>query len=99
MKRVRAKPPAGVTGTARAQLDARLLDLSLGGALLHLGVALEVGVIYDFALTLDGETVWTQGEVLRNRSGERGGFQVAVEFVGIAPDHRRQLEQYLHSRG
>jgi c-di-GMP-binding flagellar brake protein YcgR len=98
VKRPRTPPPPEIKGTARAQLDARLLDLSQGGVLLHLGVALEVGGIYDFALQLDGETVWTQGEVLRSRPSERGGFQVAVEFVGIAPHHRRQLEQYLHGR-
>jgi c-di-GMP-binding flagellar brake protein YcgR len=97
MKREGA-PPAAVTGTARAQLDARLLDLSMGGALLHLGVMLEVGGIYDFALQLDGETVWAQAEVLRSRPADRGGYQVAVEFVGMAPHHRRQLGQYLQRR-
>jgi c-di-GMP-binding flagellar brake protein YcgR len=99
MKRVRTPPTAVVTGTARGEMETRLLDLSLGGALLHLSDALEVGAIYDFALTLDGQTVWTQGEVRRTRAGERGGFQVAVEFVGIAPDHRRQIEKYLQARG
>jgi c-di-GMP-binding flagellar brake protein YcgR len=87
------------TGTVRAQVEARLMDLSLGGALLHLAASLDAGGIHDFALNLDGETVWVQGLVLRCRARERGGHLVAVEFVGIAPHHRRQLEQYLRKRG
>ena len=56
-----------VTGTARAQVPARLLDLSLGGALLDLSTSLDVGAIHDFALQLDGEVLWVQGEVRRCR--------------------------------
>ena len=37
-------------GTARGQIPARLIDLSVGGALLHLSMPLEVGAIHDFAL-------------------------------------------------
>ena len=54
-----------IKGTARGQVEARLLDLSLGGALLHLSAALPESGIHDFVLNLDGETVWVQGEVLR----------------------------------
>jgi c-di-GMP-binding flagellar brake protein YcgR len=85
-----------IKGTARGQLEARLLDLSLSGALLHLSASLPESGIHDFVLNLDGETVWVQGEVLRCRPAERGGFQVAVEFVGIAPEHQKQLERYLN---
>jgi c-di-GMP-binding flagellar brake protein YcgR len=85
-----------IKGTARGQIEARLLDLSLSGALLHLTTALPESGIHDFVLNLDGETVWVQGEVLRCRPAERGGFQVAVEFVGIAPEHLKQLERYLN---
>ena len=87
-----------IKGTARGEVEARLLDLSLSGALLHLVNPLPESGIHDFVLNLDGETVWVQGEVLRCRPAERGGFQVAVEFVGIAPEHRRTLEQYLTRR-
>jgi c-di-GMP-binding flagellar brake protein YcgR len=89
---------AVVRGTARGQVETRVLDLSLGGALLHFAAALEVGGIHDFVLRLDGDSVWVQGEVRRCRLTDRGGFQVAVEFVGIAPEHRRNLEQYLAKR-
>ncbi len=89
---------AAVKGTARGQVEARVLDLSLGGALLHFAAELKVGGIHDFVLHLDGDAVWVQGEVLRCRLTDRGGFQVAVEFVGVAPHHRRNLEQYLAKR-
>lgn len=85
-------------GTARAEVPGRLLDLSLGGASLHLQAALTEGDIHDFALDLDGETVWVQGEVRRCRAAARGGYEVGVEFVGIDPRDRRRLELYLKAR-
>lgn len=88
----------GPTGTARGQVEARLLDLSLGGALLHVAGGLEVGGIHDFVLELDGESVWVQGEVLRSSAAAPGGFTVAVEFVGMAPRDRGLLDRYLERR-
>jgi len=85
-------------GTARAEVPGRLRDLSLGGASLHLEAALTEGEIYDFALDLEGETVWVQAEVRRCRAASRGGHEVAVEFVGIDPRDRRRLQAYLASR-
>jgi len=89
---------AGVKGTARAQVEARVLDLGLDGALLHLTTALEEGGIQDFVLNLDGDAVWVQAEVLRCRPTDRGGFHVGLSFLGIAPEHRRKLEQYIAKR-
>jgi len=85
-------------GTARAEVPGRLLDLSLGGALLHLQVPLPEGEIHDFALDLDGETVWVQGEVRRCREAPRGGHEVGVQFVGIDPRDERRLKAYLQAR-
>jgi PilZ domain-containing protein len=85
-------------GTARAQVPARLLDLSVGGARLALDLPLEVGAIHDFALTIDGATVWVQGEVRRSTPAAGGGHQVAVEFIGIDPGDQRLLETYLSKR-
>jgi hypothetical protein len=87
-----------VKGTARGEVEARVLDLSLSGALLHLATDFPAGGFHDFVLNLDGDAVWVQAAVLRCRPAERGGYQVAVEFVGIAPEHRRVLEQYLARR-
>ena len=87
-----------VTGTARAQVPARLLDLSLGGALLDLSAALEVGAIHDFALQLDDEVLWVQGEVRRCRQVRDGGFEVGVEFIGIHPHDERKLQSYVEQR-
>jgi hypothetical protein len=83
-------------GTARAQVPARLLDLSVGGALLHLPAPLAVGAIHDFALQIDGQTVWVQAEVRRCEPSERDpGFHVGVQFVGIDPQDERVLRAYL----
>jgi c-di-GMP-binding flagellar brake protein YcgR len=83
------------SGTARGQVEARVLDLSLGGALLHLNAPLADGSIHDFVLHLEEDEVWVQAEVVRCRPTDRGGHRVAVQFVGIAPEHQRTLEQYL----
>lgn len=87
-----------VTGTARAQVPARLLDLSLGGALLDLSTALDVGAIHDFALQLDGEVLWVQGEVKRCRQVRNEGFEVGIEFLGIHPHDQSRLHSYLKQR-
>jgi c-di-GMP-binding flagellar brake protein YcgR len=89
-----------VRGTARAQVPARILDLSIGGALLHLPAALSVGAIHDFALQIDGQTIWVQGEVRRCEASERAtGFHVGVQFVGIDPQDERLLRAYLEKAG
>jgi c-di-GMP-binding flagellar brake protein YcgR len=87
-----------VTGTARAEVPARLLDLSLGGALLDLSTALDVGAIHDFALQLDGEVRWVQGEVKRCRQVRNEGFEVGVQFIGIHPHDQSRLQSYLKQR-
>ena len=87
-----------VTGTARAEVPARLIDLSLGGALLDLKTALDVGAIHDFALQLDGDVVWVQGEVKRCRQVRNEGFEVGIEFLGIDPHDQSRLQSYLKQR-
>ena len=87
-----------VTGTARAQVPARLLDLSLGGALLDLATALEVGAIHDFSLQLEGEVLWVQGEVRRCRQVRGEGFEVGIQFIGIHPHDEIRLRNYLNLR-
>ena len=87
-----------VSGTARAQVPARLIDLSLGGALLDLKTALDVGAIHDFALQLDSDVVWVQGEVKRCRQVRNEGFEVGIEFIGIHPHDQSRLQSYLKQR-
>jgi hypothetical protein len=83
-----------VTGTARAQVEARVLDLSLSGALLELATALEVGSISDFSLPLDGASMWVQAEVKRCTAAG-GAFHVGIDFVGMHPHDRHRLREYL----
>ena len=83
-----------VTGTARAQVEAHVLDLSLGGALLRVATAFEVGAIGDFAVPLDAGTVWVQAEVKRCTPVD-GGYEIGLEFVGMHPQDQRRLADYL----
>jgi hypothetical protein len=55
---------------------------------------LEVGTIGDFALPLDGSSVWVQAEVKRCLPVE-GGYEVGLEFVGMHPHDRQRLADYL----
>jgi c-di-GMP-binding flagellar brake protein YcgR len=86
-------------GTARAEVPARLLDLSLGGALMTITTPLTPGAIHDFALELDGDTLWVQAEVRHCRPYERGGYHVGVQFIGIDPRDERRLGEYLGTHG
>ena len=87
-------PP--LTGVARAQVPARLLDLSEGGALLALIAPLTVGDVHDFALDLDTQTVRLRALVRRCESTHpTEGFHIGVEFVRLDPAHERLLRQYL----
>ncbi len=83
-------------GSARGEVPARILDLSLGGALLVVDTSVEVGAIHDFALALGGETVWVQAEVRRAVPAPRGGgYEIGIEFIGIDPRHEKLLRDYV----
>ena len=83
-----------LTGTARAQVEARVLDLSLGGALLLVASAFEVGTISDFAVPLEVGSVWVQAEVKRCTPAD-GGYEIGLEFLGMHPQDQRRLADYL----
>jgi c-di-GMP-binding flagellar brake protein YcgR len=83
-------------GSARAQVAVRVLDLSIGGGLLVVPTALEVGAIHDFAIDLGGAALWAQCEIRHCRKADRGpGYHVGVQFVGIDPQDERRLRAYL----
>ena len=90
---------APVFGVARAQVPARLLDLSESGARLSLQAELTVGEVHDFALDLEGQILKVRGRVCRSEStGPGDGYHVGVEFVQLDPAHERLLTQYLAGR-
>jgi c-di-GMP-binding flagellar brake protein YcgR len=89
-------------GSLRAEVHAECLDLSEGGALLFLTMPLSLGEIHDFALDLDGETVWVQAEVRHLRAASRqgtAGYEVGVQFIGIDPHDEGRLRVYLARSG
>jgi c-di-GMP-binding flagellar brake protein YcgR len=89
-----------VTGTARAELAVRCLDLSLGGALLVVTTALAEGSTHGFRLDLDDETLVVRGEVRRCQQQEGGaGYEVGVRFLAMSPEEQARLEGYLKRNG
>lgn len=87
-------------GSVRGEVVARILDLSLGGALLVVDTQLDLGAIHDFALQLSGDTVWVQGEVRRSVRAPRGeGYEIGIEFLGIDPQDERVLRAYVERQG
>ncbi|MCU0240874.1 MAG: PilZ domain-containing protein [Vicinamibacteria bacterium] len=88
-----------VVGSLRGQVPARILDLSLGGALLVVDIPLELGSMHDFAFDLDGETLWVQAEV-RHCEAVSGAkhYHAGVEFVGVDPKDEARLAAYLKQR-
>jgi hypothetical protein len=84
-----------VKGQARGELEARILDLSEGGARLELPAPLAVGEVYGFALRVGGETVSVQATVRRCQAGSDGRHEVAVEFVALGPQDKARLSRYL----
>lgn len=86
-------------GQVRAQVPVRLLDLSMGGALMVLPTSLQPGGIYDFALDLEGDRIWVQAEVRHVHRADRGaGFHVGVQFIGIDPQDEKRLRDYVESQ-
>jgi hypothetical protein len=82
-------------GSVRAEIPARFIDLSEGGALLEIAAPLEVGTIHDFALEIEGQTIWVQAEVKHTLSSPSGGYRVGVHFVGLDPQDEQRLRAYL----
>ena len=90
------EPP--LRGSLRAEVRARVLDLSHDGALLQLATPLDVGGIYDFALDIDDAIIPVQAEVRHLRAAAAAvdaGYQVGVQFIGIDPRDERRLSEYL----
>lgn len=82
----------GAVGTVRGQVGTRLLDLSESGALLQVPTPLEIGIVYDLAIDIGGETVWVQADVRRTKLVD-GVHQIGVEFVGVDPHDLEKLRE------
>ena len=87
------------TGFVRAQVPVRFLDISMGGALLVVPSAFEVGAIHDFAIDLGRGRIWAQCEVRHCRRADRGpGYHVGLQFLGIDPQDERLLREFVQKK-
>jgi c-di-GMP-binding flagellar brake protein YcgR len=86
-----------ITGTARGSVAARLLDLSLGGALIALPVPLRPDGVQDLQLEIGGDPFHVRAEV-RHCQPIGGEYHVGVEFVDIDPRDERRLRDFIRSR-
>jgi hypothetical protein len=79
--------------------QALVLDVSPSGARLTQGDACEVGMVREFSFELQGELVRVQAEVKHCAPVPEGkGYQLGVQFVGVDPGSRRQIEDFVKRR-
>lgn len=96
---------SGVHGSLTFRSDARVVDLSLGGAALETGQHLDVGKAYSIRLGReDGDELRIGGRVVRSRlrgtrshgNGERGPvYEVAIRFDPMPEERSEALRELL----
>jgi hypothetical protein len=79
--------PAGVVAPIRT----RTSDLSIGGCFLEMSTPIPKKTLVRIALWVKDAKLWANGEVITSTPG----FGIGVKFTEIAPDDRRQLQEFL----
>lgn len=80
------------------RVDARIVNLSVGGAMLHTGVGAEAGDNIDVDLRLpDAEPLHLLGQVVHSAPlpDASGQWQVGVRFISPDPVDRKTISQYV----
>ena len=81
-----------------AEVDrfARTKSVGLGGCGFHYPEPLTPGAIVELMIAVRPEAIKTLARVVYQRPVPGGdGFEVGVEFLALAPEHRRTLERLL----
>ena len=81
--------PAG----AESPIRTRTADLSVGGCFLEMPNPIPKGTMLRIALWVKDTKIWAKGEIVTSTPG----FGVGVKFTEIAPDDKRQVEEFLDS--
>ena len=88
-----------LTGQIALFLDFQMLQLSAGGMMVKLAVPLSVGSLHLFNLTIGGESLEIQGEVLNCHplppERQSLAFRVIIQFQGLKENEREHLELFV----
>ena len=83
--------------TVPANLNVRVLDISVAGVLLHSTEAVEPGTKGNLRLHLDGSAFRADVQVQRSAPAADGasGYRLGATFVGLNPDLRLLIERFM----
>lgn len=99
----RHAPGPDVTITIPTVVDAEVLDISAGGALVSTPAQLDRGHRCRFRTLLDREPFSASVEVLRVDEGTRNGLErrnhVGLRFGGLDDNSRRTLQRFVKDDG
>jgi hypothetical protein len=75
---------------------ARTVSVGLGGCGFHYPEPLVPGAIVELMIAVRPEAIKTLARVVYQHAMDDGsGFDIGVEFLALAPEHRRTLEKLL----
>jgi hypothetical protein len=88
---------AGQLATVPANLNVRVLDISVAGVLLQSSEAVEAGTTGHLRLHLDGAPFKADVQVQRVAAAPAGtaGYRLGATFVGLSPDLRQLIERFM----
>lgn len=90
---------AGHPGEVTIYHSLEIRQLSAGGALIEIGVPLQLDSLHDFRLTLGDRSVVVKGRVVHSHiarvSSDRLTYRTGVEFVEVAPQVARALAAFI----
>ena len=88
---------AGQFATVPANINVRVLDISVAGVLLHATESIQPGTRGNLRLSLDGSAFRADVQVQRVAAAPNGqaGYQLGATFVGLSPDVRQLIERFM----
>ena len=87
----------GQLATVPANMNVRVLDISVAGVLLQSSEAIAAGTKGNLRLHLDGSAFRADVQVQRvdGAPGGTAGYRLGATFVGLSPDLRQLIERFM----
>jgi hypothetical protein len=87
----------GQLATLPANVNVRVLDISVAGVLLHSSEEVEAGTKGNLRLNLDGSAFRADVQVQRVASApdDAAGCRLGATFVGLSEDLRQLIERFM----